>query len=794
MSTFDDGYRSHFRFALGRNETVRGVAEQYVRDWLGSRKNRVDTNSLDQWDGTSSQTFPSGTKVEMVSFEDERSGTSAIRYRVTDRADVGEYRVTVTALGPPDVTFVVQVARTDGDQQSAIGATTPPRLVPTILDEREVFDGETRLSGTPESIRAEDVDLLIRAVKDQKRQVPVVVASSPSPAADENWRRIVKDLMSASLGTAAVFTVSSDAVELVNEALPEPLRVRPGHIRFIAPKVNWEQPDLRRHPLMDPQQVGDTLDADLNPTGEAQTEVAYAPRKLLLDGPLPSSVRRTFERLDQLERRVELERRTETRAEPTKFPTRAQRHRSGGGDFWPWFRKVLAGWLEKSVDQVTDDTIDSDLRELDQLMVRRREALKVHEEYLSELEAKHSALQTELAELREENESLAAQLEKAGTVPVDPEQLELLQQRLNAPTVNAFDEIDLALGLLTRRLGPIIEAKIAELSPGKRWTDVLEESDVARGREPGRYHADDPQAQLKMITERLGRWGYPFETGSNRPVATYGQQLRMFRNGWAHRHVFEDWDAVRVHDALAKLLELLGDDEGADEALDMRQRVMRSLPGTVEAQLQAANQELLDNLQKYAAQAPSTVNAAPVTRVRADASRTPTIGDVRLEYEPWRVIGQGRSTDLDHLQSETISGKVTEVANEIVDFEWPIAMSRLVTLIAREFGTQKLHSKKSKGLVRLLRKTGFVIDEDDFVWPRGVDPQQWAEFRPGGGRPLHEISPIEIRNAARVLLADDPTLEGEHLERQVLAIFGRTKLTAQARRDLSRALSEFLPQ
>ena len=944
---FQDGYRSQFRFVLERGETVSQVAEHYMRDWLRSRKGGLDTHALDQWNGQESIVLPSGTSVERVDFEEERSQTAAVRYRVVDLAaehdtdrphdhhgadgrpdpeDAHLYRVTVTAVGDLgsapsrnaakkrrkaqkggskdfEVGFVIQVARTAEDQETAINAITPPRIVAEILEDRRVFDGATRLQGRPRLIHASDVAELVQAVEDQGRQIPLIVASSMELAADSRWNHVVKELTRLAVGTAAVYTVSSDAVEALNNALPPSLRVEPGCIRFIAPKVNLENPDLRRHPQMEPDQVAFALDEDGHPLPAAQSEVAHGPRKSLLDAPLPTSMRRPFDLLGQAERRIELARQvdnqvatgtaevttgsadegtsattTEVPREPTpdvkeprlhKFPRRADRHgdqtNAQPGDFWHRFRTLLGGWLDKPLDQISEETVEDDLLELDRQILRERRTLEVHEAYLSDVEAKHNKLETRLAEANEDKASLEAQLEQAksllehtqaqvdslleqleeaGRAPApqpepdrngELERLALLQEKLNADAepIDARAEIGRALELLTQRLEPIIEDELEPRLQGIHWTRVLTESDLARGRKPGTYNAIDPQAQLRMITEPLGRWGFPFERDNNRSVSAYGQQLRGLRNRWAHGHAFEEWDAIRAHDTLHKLLALLGDEGGAAQALAMREEVQGRLRVMDDSERLSQLLESIETAKRADVIPTGTVRTLPIagipeeisgvtahtklpnrlsqdagdvltenldsakpdaaTLVRADASATPTIGDQRIEYEPWRKVGRGDRELLDRLNVRSVQQMVEEVAGEIVDFEGPIAMDRLLGLIGNEFGMTRLHERRRKSLLRRVRATELVVDGDGFVWPDSIDPESWAEFRPNGPdveRAIVDVSPVEIRNAARVLLTSDPSLEGEELERKVLATFGRSRMTKVTAKHLRDALAQ----
>ncbi|MSS85177.1 hypothetical protein FYJ24_10495 [Actinomycetaceae bacterium WB03_NA08] len=629
---FVDGYRSVMRFDLQPGETILSITEGFVRDWLRSRKEGVDKDTLDLWDGQTHISLPGGTHVERTLFTDPRSKTTAVRYVMTDTGIDADYRVSISAANDTSAKnsralMVISVARNEGTLESIIDATHPPRIVANILNDRHVFDGAVRLQGQPVVIRESDLWELRDAIADQDRQVSLIVASSVSTQADVRWRQVVGALTRTSIGTAAVYSVDAAAVGLLNDELPPALRVQPGHLRVIAPRVDMDNPDSRRHPLITPDTITTFLGRRGRPTEEALAEVARSPRRQLLETALPAEVRRVLELLDQEARKAELVRKVEQQVEdfdlsrveleatPTKgrqekriFPRRADRHREmqSGGDFWQVFRASLGRWLDKPASEISEASIEEDIVLLDRRIIRDRSALEVQEEFLSSAEAERNSLNVELAVLREEKDSLEAllestrkqltdahteieslreQLEHYGVRPIEPEALDegddqAKQVRLLAEILgNGIDAVDgrvevgRALDLLASRLDSLIQATLANRLCGNHWVKVLEQLDRARGRAPGMYSADDPSAQLRMLTERLGDWGYPFDTGKTREVSAVAQQLRTLRHGWAHYATFDQWDGLRAHDAAHRLFELLGDREGAAQAEAMRVEV-----------------------------------------------------------------------------------------------------------------------------------------------------------------------------------------------------------------------------
>ena len=884
VSGFQNGYRSVFRFPLRRGETESSVAEAYVRDWLGTRRRGVDAEALDGWDGVSDVTLPSGTKVESVSYQDERGGRSAVRYRVTDDADRGHYRVSVTAFASrkrgPDVAFLVEVARDVGTQEQAVAATHPPRIVPTVLNDRRAMDGETRLQGVPRAIQLGDVDELLTAVEDGERVAPLIVAASPESPADDRWREVVKQLTRTAVGTAAVYAVAASAVDELNQRLPKPLRVGAGQVRTIAPKVNMENPVMRRHPLWTADDLTLALDDKGEPLPQAVEQMALSPRMSLLGAVLPADLRRIAQLLDRQERRKDVEEKVEERVADAlaeavgvkvsgvpevsetsaasrvpetsvapavsevskgavvsgvgsrlraRFPRRSELHASGsGGDFWPSFSALVAKWLGKDLGEISEASVESDIRELDVRITREREAAVVTEAHLSTVERERDDLLVQVAGLKEESDSLAAQLEASQAEVVAltnategmRSQLEELQVAVEVPEQNAApstgladlqrklaqaaqslgeprDEVGEALDLLSQHLDPILQQSLAGYLKGTEWTAVLRQLDVAKGREPGFYQTTDPAAQLRMLTEPLGNLGYHFEVDNLRTVSATAQQLRALRNRWAHHDSFDSWDVVRAYGSVYQLLSVLEDTDGALRAQEKMNRVQLGYAlGDSIGDLQSLGTPVAapDPALKGEPETPEVddaVEPSEVVMVRAGGEETPLVGATRLRYVPWQVT-EGRSREtLDELSVPKHRELVQSVVEEIVDFEGPISLERLISLVGAEFGFLRVRGSRRYDIERQVRKAQVQVDRDGFVWPSQLDPESWEEFRPSGSevvRDFVDVSPVEIRNAADFILERKPWLAGENLHREVLQTFGRSRLTPQVQKHMVKSL------
>ncbi len=352
---------------------------------------------------------------------------------------------------------------------------------------------------------------------------------------------------------------------------------------------------------------------------------------------------------------------------------------------------------------------------------------------------------------------------------------------------------------LAKRLDPIIAARLAPHLGGHPWTVVLDILDQKKGFAGSYQHwTYDLQAQLRMLTERLGDFGYPFDD-KERTVSTLGNELRIVRKQMAHMHDFSVEEAFRANDFCVRILEHFEDIAGLDEAKGIRHVALVVLAAEegVAEQVAAAS----------VATTPPATAAHPLTETPSAADeekeaelvvpdpdvlvREPTvIGDKRLEFEPWTVVQVGSVDVLDDLPKKAAKEKVRAVAVEIATYEGPIHLDRLVQMTAQSFGLQRVRSGREKKLVYQIRQAGLFVDSDKFVWPREIDPASWSEFRPNDSnadRLFIHISPVEIANAARFIKARRPGISAEELDVAVLQTFGRKRRTKQLAAHLAKA-------
>lgn len=354
---------------------------------------------------------------------------------------------------------------------------------------------------------------------------------------------------------------------------------------------------------------------------------------------------------------------------------------------------------------------------------------------------------------------------------------------------------------LAKQLDAVIASRLAGDLGDHPWTVVLEILDEKKGYSAGRrYWTHDLQAQLRMLTERLGDFGYPFDD-KQRTVSTLGNELRIVRNQLAHMHDFSVEEAFRANDFSVRLLAHFSDD-GLDEARRIRHEGLAALAamegvteraaaatamvpavypeGTVDASSEAVDDENPEVLE--------VVSPDPDVLVQIPSA----IGDKRLEFEAWSVVPVGGVDVLDDLPKKDAKEKVRAAAVEIATYEGPIHLDRLVQMTAQSFGLQRVRSAREKKLAYQIRQAGLFVDADKFVWPREIDSGVWHEFRPNDSaadRPFTHISPVEIVNAARFIKMKRGDLNKDQLGVAVLQTFGRKRRTKQIATHLAKALS-----
>lgn len=357
------------------------------------------------------------------------------------------------------------------------------------------------------------------------------------------------------------------------------------------------------------------------------------------------------------------------------------------------------------------------------------------------------------------------------------------------------------LDALAVRLDPIIQARLDADLDGLAWPVVLSELDRLKGVSVKSYSRTDVQAQLRVLTERLGALKFPFDD-SHRTVSTLGGELRIVRNAFAHGDDLTWLDAFRAADFGVRLLEHFGDGPGRDQLVALREAALPQMAVEQGMTLDVATERVNVPTSAFAgegepAAAPEVLASVPPVALATVGTtlggHRGVVGDQLPAFEPWPVVIVGESSVIDALPKKVAKLQVRAVAAEIAEYEGPVQLDRLARLTVAAFGWKRLTASRRKQIAYQIRQVeGIAVDGHGFVWPQGLVAGEWSGFRPAGSadvRAFSEISPHEIANAAAYVRAAKPGLDDQALRREVLALFGRHRLTAGVAAHLDVALA-----
>ncbi|MGK9148402.1 hypothetical protein KXS11_12320 [Plantibacter flavus] len=151
----------------------------------------------------------------------------------------------------------------------------------------------------------------------------------------------------------------------------------------------------------------------------------------------------------------------------------------------------------------------------------------------------------------------------------------------------------------------------------------------------------------------------------------------------------------------------------------------------------------------------------------------------------------GPASVLDNL--ELTKAAVTRVAATILSTEGPIAVPRLVSIVARRFGVERL-SEATRSELSTLVTEAFTV-QNGFAWPVELDIVTWRGVRRvvhRDHRAVTDISPAEICNAMELVIAANPDheVDREQLPMQAASVLGYGRLGETARRWLDLTLAQ----
>lgn len=339
-----------------------------------------------------------------------------------------------------------------------------------------------------------------------------------------------------------------------------------------------------------------------------------------------------------------------------------------------------------------------------------------------------------------------------------------------------------AMNLLSGGLDDFITSKMQPIIGDLEWPSVMSELDSMRGKEGWTYTRKDVALQLRMLTERLGNLGYPFDMGDkNRTLSSYGSVLRIVRRRWAHNDDFGTFDALTAVDTVRTVLAHIGDESRAVEAAELRTSLLSELVEPADERADPAASK---------AEATTRGSGPDEGNVPVDPGAQVLLTGA-IPWEPWAVAVIGEQADLDSLRPTRVKEMVRSLIEDVAETEGPIHKERLAKLVGYGFGFSRVSTARTKRIINQITHAAVFVDAHGFVWPEGIDTTKWLIHRTSTEvqRPFEDISPIEIANAAASLSKVHQGLSRADLRQKVLEQFGRKKKSKGSENHLDLGIS-----
>ncbi|GAA2535843.1 DUF3320 domain-containing protein [Microbacterium mitrae] len=175
----------------------------------------------------------------------------------------------------------------------------------------------------------------------------------------------------------------------------------------------------------------------------------------------------------------------------------------------------------------------------------------------------------------------------------------------------------------------------------------------------------------------------------------------------------------------------------------------------------------------------------PIASAPPAGDTQPRVTDVVRVFEPANTEVVGPREVLDSLSRRASVAKVREQIVDVIEFEGPIELGRLIRIVAKRFGLNAVRAARAEHITKIVPR-GHVKKSDlgTFAWPESIDPATWTAYRTAdadGSRSLEEIAPEEIRNAMLAVRSANPGFDDDALIRGTAEIFGISRLGAHVR-------------
>lgn len=187
-------------------------------------------------------------------------------------------------------------------------------------------------------------------------------------------------------------------------------------------------------------------------------------------------------------------------------------------------------------------------------------------------------------------------------------------------------------------------------------------------------------------------------------------------------------------------------------------------------------------------------SASPSTDSGIPANSAGPLPITRIPFATEHTDVAGTVEVLDAIDQAWGKGKVRECVLEVIEQYGPIELHRLARVVGRRFGMNRMRANRAEAVTKLVPKSQIRRSKlGAFAWPADEDPLTWRVLRfqqLTADRPISEVPPEEILNAARWCLQNEDVTGGEPLVRATLAQFGQTRLTALAQERITAVIDQ----
>lgn len=367
------------------------------------------------------------------------------------------------------------------------------------------------------------------------------------------------------------------------------------------------------------------------------------------------------------------------------------------------------------------------------------------------------------------------------------------------------DVVGSAITILGKSLDAHIVQVMEPIIGDLEWPVVLKEIDAGKGKIGYEYSRHDVAMQLRMVTERLGAIGYPFDKGDrNRTMSCYGGILRIFRKRWAHNDEFSHFEASHLLDTVRIVMSHIGDTVRGETVAALHAGLVDELVNDPADTSVEPEQRLKPALDEDAwREQPGMVTTCHGMldwdkRVKTPAREQGLQGfrsaSHETVWEPWEVSVMGVQEDLDRLRTKAAQQNARAIIEVIVDTEAPIHAERLAKLVGNAFGLKRVQKDRVKAIMHQMTRSEVIKDVDGFVWPKNVDPRRWLLYRScdDSVRAFDEVSPVELANAIGAVLGEQGSMDLDTLRYSVMKAFGRRKVSKNVADHFKKGMAQAL--